>query len=172
MDEKEIKDKVDEVFNETRLISTPVEIISMASFYGFSVYELEMDRNTSGMIIVNDGPIKAFHTDKIIAVNSAHPSTRKRFTVAHELGHYILQDRPKKCFAHRDSDENYDSQERDADSFASALLMPEDDIQGFVKSYRKSVIDDEASVLISRVAQKYNVSGKAAQVRLKKLGII
>lgn len=73
------------------MLSVPVEIVAMVSFYGFSVYGLDMDDDISGMIIVNDEPIKSYGTNKLIIVNSNHSSTRKRFTIAHELGHFSIR---------------------------------------------------------------------------------
>jgi IrrE N-terminal-like domain len=57
----------------------------------------------------------------------------RRFTVAHELGHYFLEGHYKHIFAGGNSrhvsDSGYSSDdpfEREADAFAAALLMPED----------------------------------------------
>lgn len=172
MNEAEIKKKVEEVFKETGLISIPVEVVAMASFYGFSVYELEMDDKVSGMIIVDDENLKGFDTDKVIVVNSNHSAARKRFTVAHELGHYILKNRPQNCYAHRDSSEVYNPEEKDANSFASALLMPEEDIRRFVNYFVDCISENDDLMLKSEVARRYNVSESAAEVRLKKLEII
>ncbi len=172
MNESEIKKKVEEVFKETGLISIPVEVVAMASFYGFSVYELEMDDKVSGMIIVGDQNLKDFDTDKVIVVNSNHAATRKRFTVAHELGHYILKNCPQNCYAHRDSGEVYNPEEKDANSFASALLMPEEDIRRFANSFFDNTFGDVDLMIIPKVARRYNVSESAAEVRLKKLEII
>ena len=144
----------------------------MVSFYGFSVYDLDMDDNVSGIIIVDDKNINGFDTNRIIVVNSKHPSTRKRFTIAHELGHYILNNRPQKCYAHRDSGEVYDQEEKDANSFASALLMPEDDVRKYTEAYNKEAFGNFYVGLIPDIARRYNVSLSAAEVRLKKLGII
>lgn len=172
MTEAQIKKNVDDVFKETDLLSIPVEIVAMVSFYGFSVYGLDMDDDISGMIIVNDKPIKSYGTNKLIIVNSNHSSTRKRFTIAHELGHYILQGRPQKCYSHRESSGVYNPEERDANSFASALLMPEEDVRRFVKSISQKPPLPLDLTLIFNVAKRYNVSESSAEVRLKKLGII
>ena len=55
-----------------------------------------------------------------------------RFTVAHELGHYFLPGHPEKLFPNgnglhqsRSGFISHDPLERQADSFASALLMPD-----------------------------------------------
>ena len=170
MTEQEIKQRVDSVFDETGLVSIPVEVVLMVNFYGFEVYELEMDDNTSGMIVVDENNINHFDTNKIIVVNSNHSNVRKRFTIAHELGHFILNDKPSKCFAHRDSSDVYNQEERDANSFASALLMPEDDINRFIHSLiGDSNTEQNEFLLIQEVAKRYNVSESAAEVRLKKL---
>jgi len=54
----------------------------------------------------------------------------QRFTVAHELGHYFLPGHAEKLFpngsgTHQSSFYSVDPLERQADAFASALLMPE-----------------------------------------------
>ena len=173
MTEIQIEEKVNAVFEETGLISIPVEVVSMANLYGFEVYELEMDSNTSGIIIIDTKPIKNFDSEKVIVVNSDHSKARKRFTIAHELGHYILRGKPTTCYAHRDSSENYDSDEKDANSFASALLMPKEDIIRYANSEQEDLNGEMIEfLLIAKVAKRYNVSQSAAEVRLKKLGII
>lgn len=173
MTESNIQEKVQTVFKETELLSIPVEVVSMANFYGFEVYELEMDDNTSGMIIVSNKNIENFDTKKVIVINSKHSNSRKRFTIAHELGHYILSDKPEECYAHRESKGSYNPDERDVNSFASALLMPKDDLEKFCKLIENDYSADKVPfVLISKVSERYNVSKSAAEVRLKKLNII
>lgn len=172
MDETKMKEEVTKVLAETDLDVAPIAIVSIANFYGFSVYEMPMDDSISGLIMADDENIKGFDTKQIIVVNSKHSSRRKRFTIAHELGHYIIQGKPSKCFAHRDSG-NYSSDERDANSFASALLMPEDEIKREVGNFKKAKIGDYPdSHLIDYIADAFDVSQSAAEVRLKKLGVI
>jgi Zn-dependent peptidase ImmA (M78 family)/DNA-binding XRE family transcriptional regulator len=55
----------------------------------------------------------------IILVNNQVPSDRLRFTLAHTLGHLVL---------HHD-EEPYQEMEEEADQFASAFLMPRNDIE-------------------------------------------
>src|SRR3954470_4270018 len=69
----------------------------------------------------------------IIGINSSHPETRKRFTIAHEMGHLVLhqldQVHVDKQFLVklRDdiSSQAIDPHEIEANAFAAALLMPE-----------------------------------------------
>lgn len=168
MSEQEIRLKVDEVLRDTEMISIPIEIVSIANFYGFQVYEIPMDDNVSGMIISDKQNIKNFDTNKIIVINANHAQTRKRFTVAHELGHYILQGQPQECYAHRDSGV-YNESEKDANSFASALLMPEKDVLNEIEQLKSIYGDITDAVIEANIANKFNVSKSAADVRLKKL---
>src|SRR5205823_4215324 len=68
-----------------------------------------------------------------IVVNKDDPSTRQRFTIAHELGHYILhQDYVKdeskyKVLLRRPlQDLDYTKEEKEANCFAANLLVPND----------------------------------------------
>jgi hypothetical protein len=78
----------------------------------------------------------------LIVYNSAVRSEgRKRFTIAHEFGHYILHRHGQDRFECGDDDiETGDGNERDieteADKFASTLLMPLDDFRKQVDGRR------------------------------------
>lgn len=84
-----------------------------------------------------DGLLKANKSRSkwLVLYNSATPSEgRKRFTIAHEFGHYILHRHQQDLFECGNGDiETGDNNERDieaeADLFASTLLMPLDDFR-------------------------------------------
>ena len=66
-------------------------------------------------------------------VNKDDPPNRQRFTIAHELGHYIMQkeyvkDESKyKVLLRRPlKDLNYTKEEKEANCFAAYLLVPSD----------------------------------------------
>lgn len=69
-----------------------------------------------------------------ILINASHPLHVQRFTAAHELGHHVLGHKPSidleilgRAPLPSDNYENHSGdpeQEREADSFASAFLMP------------------------------------------------
>ena len=172
MTENEIKDSAMNILKETDLDIAPIKIVSIANFYGFLIYEMPMENSFSGLIMADDKNIQGFDSNRIIVVNSNHSPKRKRFTIAHELGHYFNQGRPSKCFAHRDSG-NYSSDERDANSFASAILMPEDEVIREVNNYKKSRAGEFPDFqLVHYISDAFDVSQLAAEVRLKKLGVI
>jgi len=97
----------------------------------------------------------------ILVRNSIRELGRKAFTVAHEIGHFVIpgHDRADLICTAEDvgnwSDEAKDL-EREADEFAAELLMPTAVIQPMLKSERPSLS------LIERIAQTSNASFSAA----------
>ena len=175
MDQTEIFQKANETLKETNLLSVPVEIIAIANFYGFPVYELDLKDNLSGLIISGNETIGNYDTKKIIVVNKSDSFGRKRFTIAHELGHYILDGKPDDCYAHRDTG-FYNQKEKEANIFASAILMPEDDVKKIIRNTASNygILNKKkyADIFIQEISSRFNVSPAAAEVRLKTLDII
>lgn len=97
---------------------------------------------------------------------------RLRFTLAHELAHWMIhQDYYKEIdeLASKTSSDSDMRTEREADSLGAALLMP----YGRVKvafCRLKPKLRQEA--IISQMAQLYNVSVQAMEIRLKTIGLI
>lgn len=168
LSEEKIEKMVKSVFDETYLLTTPVKIGAIIKYYGFKLFEADMPDNESGLIIVSKDNIDKYNAKKIIIVNSNHSNRRNRFTVAHELGHFIMH-KNEEIFAHRETGEN-DCEEINANSFASALLMPKKAVNNLVKSIKEEFWGEVPEYyLISQVADTFNVSEAAAEVRLRKL---
>ena len=107
--------------------SYPVKAIPVAKDLGLKVYVSDtLSENVSGMIRKdqNHGGKSGY----AIFVNNKHVNARKRFTIAHEIGHYVL---------HREligdgiiedallrANGLTNSIERQANAFAADLLMP------------------------------------------------
>lgn len=169
--ETKIEELVKRVFIETELCSIPVKIMPIVKYYGFSVFRANMPDNESGYIIVSDKVVEPFNTNKVIVYNANHSNRRNRFTVAHELAHYIFHT-SEEIYAHRDSG-NLGIEEINANSFVFALLMPKKEIIAFVKEAKNDFWGFAPNeYIISRVADKFNVSEQAAETRLRKLGQI
>lgn len=99
----------------------------------------------------------------LMSVNILHPEVRQRYTLGHELGHYLN---------HRDSVKSFEdtvffrskqksSMEYMADQFAASLLMPENDVRALLKSGVKTV---------SGMSLEFGVSLEAMKYRLEQLG--
>ena len=103
----------------------------------------------------------------MILYNSAVSSEgRKRFTVAHEFGHYLLHRHQQEEFACGAGDIETSGEgkgsrdiEKEADDFATTLLMPLDD-------FRRQVGGQTVSFdLLGHCADRYGVSLTAAAIR-------
>ena len=139
------------------------EIIDLDStislFPDLKVEYIPMEPTKSGALFFKDGYW-------IIQVNVNHNKKRQRFTLAHELGHYILHKERNSDF--KDTiffrNEILDSMEYSANEFASQLLMPENNI-------RKSIEIDNVKN-IGTLAELYGVSAAAMKYRILSLGYI
>lgn len=138
----------------------PVDVIALAKRCGARVIGWDTFDSLSGLLVrLEDAPLIAF--------NSNHPPGRQRFTVAHELGHLLLGhlDRVHLDFSAREGAEGRPgfnaSNEKQANAFAAALLMPEEWV-------RKWVGGEELPSLASRT---FEVSELALGFRLMSFGI-
>ena len=99
-----------------------------------------------------------------IAVNKNHSDERKRFSLAHELGHVILGHDEKLYIEFAapellsDLDNRRENEEREANWFAADLLMPRDWVLRDWKRLEKDV---------GKMASEYQVSQQAMWVRLR-----
>lgn len=91
-----------------------------------------------------------------IVVNSSHPGERQRFTLCHELGHLILN-----VSQHLD-------EEKVADRFAGAFLMPRETVEKEVGTKRRELSLGE---LLS-LKKLFGVSAAAMLYRCKQLEIV
>lgn len=111
----------------------------------------------------------------VIAVNSTHPVERKRFTMAHELGHFLMHtidpvyvEENRIYFRNAKSSQSIDWKEIQANQFAAELLIPTNKIikdlpDGFVLG------SDEGNDLIESLAKKYLVSVEAMTIKIGNL---
>lgn len=138
--------------------STPVPIDEIIREIGLPLSYEAMDDNISGYIERQNGSYR-------IVVNSNHAPTRRRFTAAHELGHYIyhrdlLGDGVGDNRAYRaDGTDRPNANirpihERQANSFAANVLMP------------RHRLSDVAGESTATLATRFCVSQAAMKIRL------
>lgn len=123
----------------------------------YSIVRLEMSQNISGMCIIDE-------KSKLIAINSSMSIGRQRFTMAHELYHLEIENlREGKICSAALHDSKTDS-EKEADLFASFLLMPYDGLEWYVENYN---ITKWYLRNIIELSQFYKMSYMATLFRLK-----
>lgn len=98
----------------------------------------------------------------IITVNQNHHENRRRFTIAHELGHYTLGHGAKEDVIYRNG--NSDPDEVEANAFAAEILMPKGAIH--------YLLFDKGINSVQELAHKFWVSEQAMIYRLRNLGLV
>ncbi len=140
------------VLEENYVLTPPIDIVEIASNYGLTVHESSFDEvnNVAGFIDPE--------TRKIV-VNESDSPNRKSFTIAHELGHWLMHqsllesDPDTYAILYRiplgGASEDYI--EREANFFAANLLVPSEMLHDF---YHKRGYDMATIAEIFRVSQE------------------
>lgn len=138
----------------------PIETIPLAHDLGLSVYKvMDWEDNIAGKIEKNDD--LGGESGYAIFVNGNHTEQRRRFTIAHEISHFILH-------AHMIGDGIFDDAlyrsnkshyiEVEANQMAADILMPIPLIMKMIDAGIDSPAD---------LAKKFNVSEKAMEIRMR-----
>lgn len=134
--------------------SIDITSVVLSKLPNLTLLYIPFSENTSGMCI-NDGNIK------IIGINSTMTKGRQRFTLAHELYHLLIEEntgKPIIC-----NNPYRDDSEREADKFASYLLMSE---EGLSQYCDMNNIDEWNLSNIISVEQYFQISHHALLIRL------
>jgi Zn-dependent peptidase ImmA (M78 family) len=147
-----------------------IDVVGLAKKLGLNVYSIDLPDDLSGDIKKNPET-----GDIFIEVNRNHPITRQRFTVAHEIAHFVKHPKElaKKGQLDRSNtfkDDNEIELENEADREAAAILMPEYLVDDYFKTKcwsKKTKFDSE---MISEIADGFRVSRAMAITRLRDIG--
>ncbi len=172
-----IKQLVNNLLTDHGHKTPPVNIEAIATALGIEIIFEDANDDLAGFLVKDYDNKTA-----IIGVNVSHSESRQRFTIAHELGHFFLHNYEGVHFDGRHSgsqmflrDENStkgtDVEEREANSFAAELLMPEVLLKIDLEKIKEILLTDEDKNLLA-LAKKYKVSSQALTFRLANLGYI
>jgi Zn-dependent peptidase ImmA (M78 family) len=158
-----------ELLDRLGVQNSPVPVEQIAAELDVDVRLEPLDGGLSGMLY------RAENGRVVLGVNSAHAPVRQRFTVAHELGHFLLHRDTLHVdgLVHRDeiSSLAVDTKEIEANAFAAELLMPRSLVlEQVVELLPKSGVGDPAR-LASHLARRFDVSEQAMEFRLANLGL-
>ena len=166
--DRKVEPKANELLKRFQIDSAPINVFKIAENLGIKVNFDNLDSDTSGVMLHKKNKTS-------VAINSSHHINRQRFTLAHEIGHYLLhlsdhEDEKifidKRFFRNSESSKGSTKLEIEANAFAASLLMPKKLIK---ESIQNPVISD---MDIFRLAHQYEVSEQAMTLRLVKLEII
>lgn len=158
-----------ELLQRAGISKPPIPIERIARHLGAEVRREPFEGDLSGMLF-REGD------RTIVGVNSLHPRSRQRFTIAHEIGHLELHeregihlDRKFPIVRRRDglSSLAVEPTEIEANSFAAELLMPASMLEDDIDEADPFFEDEE---LTGWLANRYDVSLQAMAIRLGNLG--
>jgi Zn-dependent peptidase ImmA (M78 family) len=177
--DSEIEKRSLKVLQEAGALLAPVAVEKVAGFLDAQVHYQALEEDVSGLLAIKG---QAKH----IIVNSEHHTNRRRFTVAHELGHLVLHDGSgDRLFIDKQlrvyqrvgpatsppyTSENASTtpqEEREANKFASCLLMP-----AVLLSQAVADVDLFDEVSVARLAMLFEVSEQAMSIRLQQLNLV
>jgi len=157
------------LLQEAGMAQTPVPVDEIARYLGIRIDEADLGEDCSGML-VRDGE------SAVIGIHAKHHEHRKRFTIAHEIAHFMLHggeayvDKPPHIdFRAADSGSGTQQEEKEANQFAAALLMPADQVRAAVAEHPFDPARDDE---LSNLARRFKVSPQAMTTRLIHLGLI
>lgn len=162
---KYIEEKAVKLLADLGMTELPIDPKICADRLGVNVEASVLDDDISGLFVADNN-------EYFIIYNDNESNVRQRFTIAHELGHYLLH-KDSKLFVDRKQRALYRNavsatgevlREREANSFAAALLMPEKLIEEEVWNLTEE--DD----IVYTLADKFGVSKLAMSFRLSNLG--
>lgn len=172
---KRVTEIASDLLNRTGLLKAPVDLEKVLNAVGISVEVADLGEDVSGLLAINNG--KGF-----IAYSMGQSGQRQRFTIAHELGHYLLHKSDGEDTVFLDKDfivkyrsnkaytENEMRQEQEANAFAASLLMPKELI--FKELGKNDIQKLPENEVIEKLAQTFDVSVPAMTFRLSNLNIL
>lgn len=173
-----VKQQAEELI-EKYALTTPVHIFQLADLIGIKwetchtqqLQEIVKKQEPKAKELPNLDDILGYYdsTSKKIYLNTDnHPITRKRFTMAHEIGHVVMHHQfnglLRNIFFRQDLVESRDEVEAEANYFAGYLLMPDREIE---KKLEYTILLMDGEQTIKTFAKMFAVSPESMRIRLK-----
>lgn len=163
----EIRELANQVLKKNNMADIPVDIRELCKHEDIMLFDdfdtsklitgdIETEKVISGAYLSKAILTNGSETKAILVSDTERGEWRKRFTIAHELGHHFLHEETTMSFRRDKS-----LKEREADIFAAEILMPKELVE---KEYQKNVD-------LQYLARKFNVSFQAMKYRLSSLNI-
>ena len=150
---------------QTLKLEPPADLEKVAARLKIVIEEREFVGEVDGVYLRLPG------APPVIAVNNCYikPPARRRFTLAHEIGHHLLTRRVspgQRLFFFDTATTRPNMMERACDRFAALLLMPEDLSRRFYEE-----LSSNESKRVAIMANRFGVSAWALRRRLRELGL-
>jgi Zn-dependent peptidase ImmA (M78 family) len=173
MARQNLEERAERTLRNTESYRVPVPIHLVAQRLNLTLEAAALGDKVSGMLVVQGD-------QGAIGYNSAHARVRQRFTISHEIAHYLLHARRSgkaQLFIDRhvafrrdeQSSAGVNREEIEANQLGAALLMPRGLVQQEVRSQDLDLDDSEA---IELMAKRFQVSTAAMSNRLANLKML
>jgi len=164
--EKRIQDLLD----SAGVKNPPIPVEKVARVLELRIQRSPLPDDLSGLLVRHPSFDKP-----VIGVNSLHARVRQRFTIAHEIGHFLLHKKAEVyvdrqfsvSFRNSDSSSAEHRNEIQANRFAAELLMPASFLRTELGERTVDLGDEE---LLEFLASRFQVSTQAIAYRLMNLG--
>ena len=137
------------------LRDNPVAIGAIASALGITVIASVLDPSISGMIRISPSNPVEYE----IKVNSVEVAVRQRFTVAHEIGHFLLHKEAIDAAGITDTilfrSSLSNRKEAEANQLAAFLLLPSNTVRNWAL-LTHGILPEES--IINQIAARFRVS--------------
>lgn len=172
---RQVADLAFQMVSNAKITKAPVDVDLIAKYCNVKIEKTDLGGDVTGLLVAHGD----FAT---IAYNPDQSDQRRRFTIAHELGHFVLHRDAESdtVFVDKDFIVKYRSnkmysdlelrQEQEANTFAASLLMPKEFILDEITSPKLKNLSEQA--VIPKLAQIFNVSVPAMTFRLTNLNLL
>ena len=164
LSQTEIENRAKRCLLSAGVAELPIRVDRVANHLGIAIEQADLGKDCSGVLIRQRGRA-------VIGVNRRDFRTRQRFTVAHEIGHFVLHEQQAYVdseyamnFRDLESGSGSKTEEIEANRFAAALLMPESLVKKEFNARRFDLAGDDDELRL--LAEKFGVSAQAMAIRL------
>lgn len=172
---RQIEKAANKVLADTNTVVPYVDVIKIAKSLGIQVKAEDLGDEVSGILAIRENGI-------LIGYNKKHGESRQRFTIAHEIGHFVLghgrdglfiDTSKQSVILNRDSKSSTgeERQEVEANAFAAALLMPGDMVKSELQKMLEEglTISEDSEKWIEELSIRFKVSKSAMSFRIGNL---
>jgi Zn-dependent peptidase ImmA (M78 family) len=169
---KSIELRALKILEETGSLSAPVPIERVVKRLGLTLQPAELGEDVSGILVVQG-------ETGTIGFNAHQAPVRQRFSIAHEVGHFVLHHKLSNIFIDKkyttvflrdkSSETGEYRREVQANQFAASLLMPKSLLVDAIQKSKVDIADEHG---LKQLADHFEVSTQALSLRLARLGMI
>lgn len=137
----------------------------LESDVGLRVFVLDLPASVAGLFVYT------VDYGGCVAINRNHPAERQRWSLAHEYAHFLaLRSRTEVTVLGGQT--RVPAEERFADAFAEAFLMPATGLSRRFQEFRRGASGAVTPADLLHLADRFQVSFQALVLRLETLGLV